>query len=64
MKKHIWLSSIFLIIGGVGILFCLLTQNYQDEGKRYSKKWAFSNVEFKNLNLTSEKKMAITNTPK
>ncbi|WP_164832513.1 hypothetical protein [Listeria fleischmannii] len=47
MKKHIWLSSIFLIIGGVGILFCLLTQNYQDEGKRYSKKWAFSNEEFK-----------------
>ncbi|EMG27964.1 hypothetical protein X560_0066 [Listeria fleischmannii 1991] len=60
MKKHIWVSSIFLIIGGVGILFCLLTQNYQDEGKRYSKKWAFSNEEFKNLNLTSEKMMAIT----
>ncbi len=59
MKKHVWISSIFLIIGSVGILFCLFTHNFQDTGKNYTDKWQFTDEEFSNLNLSSDKNVAI-----
>ncbi|WP_088809794.1 MULTISPECIES: DUF4097 family beta strand repeat-containing protein [Listeria] len=59
MKKHVWVSSIFLIVGGIGILFCLFTQNFQDSGKNYTNNWQFTNEEFANLDLSSEKNVAI-----